>query len=178
MAKRATKLVIAVAAGVIQLLAIVSAAAAEDPPTQLWNVTFSNGDVSEIFGVATGPDGNPVVTGISVPSNRVDHNIRTIKYDAATGSVLWNVTFDSGPGGEDQAYGVAIGPDGNPVVAGFSGNDVLVIKYDGTTGAVLWNVAPGAGGGNSVAIRSDGNPFVIATTCNATECMNRTVKLD
>lgn len=187
MPKRATTLVIAVATGVIQLLATVSAAAAENPPTQLWNVTFSNGGQNQSFGTAIGPDGNPVVTGVSTLVSGVDYKIRTVKLDAATGNILWNVTFDSDGFGA-LAFGVAVGPDGHPVVAGYSGNsggefaDLRVIKYDGATGAVLWTITYSTPNqdevGNAVAIGSDGNPVATGGSCltDLTSCNFRTIK--
>jgi hypothetical protein len=75
-----------------------------------------------------------------------------VKYDAA-GNLLWTANF-SGPGrflfNDDRGDAVAVTPEGDVVVTGFSnpgigGSDVLVFKYAGETGAVLWSAAYSTG---------------------------------
>ena len=97
-------------------------------------------------------------------------DFRLIKYDGATGSILWNVTFDGGTAFGDEASAVAVGPDGNPVVVGiaffFSFGRPHIIKYDGATGQMIWNsVNPDTSLGElgGVAVGSDGKPIVTGT---------------
>ncbi len=100
--------------------------------------------------VAIGNDANPVVTGNFVDTGEPESpsGFQTIKYDGATGAVLWSAAFDSA--GDDFANGIAVGLDGNPVVAGTfssdSGGDFRLIKYDGATGAIIWNIIFDSGG--------------------------------
>lgn len=135
----------------------------------LWNETFSS-DVPEVASaIAVGPDGNPVVAGTSDPFGEASSDFRLVKYDDATGSIIWNVTFDSGAAFGDRASSMAIGPDNNPVIIGtadfFSFVRRHTIKYDGATGEIIWNSATVddffllqfLGG---VAIGIDGNPLV------------------
>jgi len=139
----------------------VAASATEPAPSVLWSTTFDSGGHDEIRGGTVGPDGNPVVSG---PSTAPSPGLwRTIKYHGITGAVIWNATF--APGQPELAIDVAVGPDGNPVVAGNIGYPTYglrTIKYDGATGAVLWNVTfhgptrLGAG----VGIGPDGHPVV------------------
>jgi len=165
--------------------------AAELPPTVLWNVTFDAAGFDFANGSAVGADGHPVVAGLSCALDFTACDFRTIKYDALTGSILWNVTFDSGGGNNDEALDVAVGPDGHPVVTGFScapdstACDFRMIKYDGATGAVLWNVAFNSGGSNmdvavGVAVGADGHPVVAGESCapDFTACDLRTIKYD
>ena len=63
----------------------------ELPPTILWNVTFDRGGSETAHGVAVGADGHPVVTGSD------SGPFRTIKFDGATGAILWISEFGGGP---------------------------------------------------------------------------------
>jgi len=110
--------------------------------------------------IAIGPDNNPVVIGH--PYGVED--IRTIKYDGTTGSRIWEATFDSGD--SDNDVSVAVGSDGNPVVAGTTGSgNNLIIKYNGSTGAIIWNATYNVnvyGLLRSLSIGPDGNPVIAA----------------
>ena len=133
----------------------------------LWNNTFDSGAPDEVAGVAVGVDGNPVVAGTSGLPFTQSADVRLIKYHGATGSILWNVTFDGGTGFGDEASAVAVGPDGNPVVVGtaifFSFSRPHTVKFNGATGQLIWDsVNPDTSleklGG--VAVGADGNPIV------------------
>ena len=118
---------------------------------ELWSVAFDAGEFDQGSKVAIGGDGHPVVTGISCAVDLTACGLRTVKYDGATGALLWTVLFDAGSGA-----GVAIGPDGNPVVTYRlctpDSCDLATIKYllqhDTPTGAP---VALAINGGTSAA---------------------------
>ena len=118
--------------------------------------------------VAIGNDANPVVTGNFVDTGEPESpsGFQTIRSDGATGAVLWSAAFDSA--GDDFANGIAVGLDGNPVVAGTfssdSGGDFRLIKYDGATGAIIWNIIFDSGGfdfAQAVAIERNIDPVVV-----------------
>ncbi|MBI3638040.1 MAG: PQQ-binding-like beta-propeller repeat protein [Candidatus Rokubacteria bacterium] len=168
-----------------------SAGAGESPPVILWDSLFdgpATNDDSEA--VAVGPDGGVVATGFSCPApTEFNCFSRTIKYDGATGVILWNVVFSSGVDRDDTTWGVAIGSDGHPVIAGDSCNlaftacDTRVMKLDGTTGAILWNVTVPSGPNAStggVAIVAGGHAVVSRSGCDAnlSHCAWRVTKLD
>ena len=101
-------------------------------------------------------------------------DIRVVKHDANTGTVIWSVTFDAA--GFDEVLGLAIGADGHPVISGgscanaYSGCDFRIFKLNGMTGAVLWSVTFDGGGGDEatvVAIGPDGNPVITGFSCPA-----------
>ena len=159
--------------------------AAESPPTVLWNVTSVAGNL-DVSDVGIGPDGHPVVAGTVCDSFPTACDIRVVKHDAPTGAVIWSVTFDGA--GFDEATGLAVGPDGHPVITGtscayaFSLCDLRTVKLDGATGAVLWTVTFDGGGhdeGAGIAIGPDGNPVLAGNSCMAdfTGCRARTIKL-
>jgi hypothetical protein len=160
-------------------------------------VTFDSGPATEDTGftVAVGPDGNPVVAGTScAPDSFTACDFRTIKYDGATGAVLWSVVFNSGGSINDLNFAVGIGADGHPVVGGrtcsgpgyFDACDFRTIKYDGGTGDILWNVTFNSGGGNfdqviAIAIGPDGHPVIAGSSSPSAFSSDsdfRTMKLD
>jgi hypothetical protein len=71
------------------------------------------------------------VTGVSAADD-----FRTVRYDAATGAVQWDKTFNSG--GSDKAYALALS-GGRLWVTGPSNGDALTIAYDPATGAAPWS---------------------------------------
>ncbi|TMK82270.1 MAG: hypothetical protein E6G47_00950 [Actinobacteria bacterium] len=117
---------------------------------QLW-VSRYNGPgngVDQIYSVKVSPDGSKVfVTGWSRgTTSGLDY--ATLAYDATTGAQLWESRYN-GPGNRaDQAFSLAVSPDGYQVfvtghswatpAVGFSGYDYATLAYDATTGAQLW----------------------------------------
>jgi hypothetical protein len=103
-------------------------------------------------------------------------------------TVLWSTSFNAGD--YSNAWGVAEGRDGQPVVAGYScalGTSdcaARAIKYDSTDGSVIWNVRYQSSGGNdgvvAVAIGADGHPIVAGASCDVhyENCTLRLIKLD
>ncbi len=80
--------------------------------------------------MTTGPDGNPVVVGDTVAT------VITLKYDHATGSLLWGpIVYD--PGFSIRGWQAQVDADGDALILANDGNAVL-LKYDGDTGALLW----------------------------------------
>ena len=147
--------------------------------TEIWNKSYTEAlaDGSD-QGAAVAIDGigNVVVTGRSQPSaGNVD--MRTIKYDGATGAEIWNVRYDgSMTDNIDAARSIAIDSDTNVIVIGTSTDssgvaNMRTIKYDSANGAEMWvktHVSSGDGfaEGNSVAI--DGAKHIIVTgTCRS-----------
>jgi len=73
--------------------------------------------------------------------NGVNYDIHTIKYSGATGSVLWQHTYDNG--GTDTATSIALDGSGDIYVAGYAvngarGDDFLIIKYPSASAVPSW----------------------------------------
>lgn len=101
--------------------------------------------------------------------------IEVTKLEAATGATAWVHGFDGPfPGEDERASGIAVGPDGQPVVAGQvragdGDDDAWLRKLAATDGSEVWTATysgAGAGGfstddGGPVAIAADGSIFVL-----------------
>lgn len=164
-----------------------------DDGTVLWTQTFASSVASNIdfaTSVAIGADGHPVVAGSSCNSSLQACVIRVIKYDGVSGALIWNVTYDSAQS-NDVAQGVAIGPDGSPIVTGASCSasldacEIPLIKFNGETGAVVWDefVASERGReiGFGIAVGAGGHAVVAAQSClssDLTDCDVRTLTFD
>jgi outer membrane protein assembly factor BamB len=130
--------------------------------------------------------GNLVVTGNALNAAGVSH-WKTVKFNGATGATIWEAVFDSGTGGPDQAWAVAVDGSGNAIVTGYAWNgltsDIKAIKYAAATGATLWARAiPGLPGGNAfgiaLAVDASGNAIIGGSVYNGTNDDMITVKLD
>jgi Domain of unknown function (DUF4397)/Secretion system C-terminal sorting domain len=167
----------------------------------VWAVAFA-GPVAQDDrgrGISLDAAGNIYVTGemrgdLQVGGILLDHadgtnrNGYVAKLDN-NGNVLWANMIES-VGGDDRAYGVTVGPDGNVYVAGQCGNnalfatgstpvstgggvDAFIAKYD-ANGAFQWARTGGSSSGDrffEIAFDEDGNAWTtgfsgIGTTIN------------
>ena len=89
--------------------------------------------------VAVDAADNIIVTGNVW--NGTNYDIHTIKYNGATGAVIWQHTYDNG--GTDTATSIALDGSGNIYVAGYAvngakGDDFLIIKYPSGGATPTW----------------------------------------
>ena len=111
---------------------------------ELW-VSRYNGPgngVDEAKAIAVSPNGSRVfVTGLSTASGQ---DYATAAYDGATGAPLWTRRYNGTGNGNDEAFSIAVSPDGSKVVVTgeslgtTSGYDYATIVYDAASGAPLW----------------------------------------
>ena len=134
-----------------------------------WSKVYDFGYASSSNVVDVASDGNPVMVGYA--SNGTDNYVTTTKVDAADGDIIWSRALND-QGGE-EAYGMAVGPDGEVVAIGWMGqlgeagdtdNHMLVVKY-ASNGTIAWQKAIlfDAGfdcRGADADIDSDGNIYV------------------
>jgi hypothetical protein len=131
----------------------------------IWERDWREGtieDISGALGVATAPDGNVYVTGLS-SINRVGQNIFLVKYTSA-GDVVWEKTWGARL---DAALGVAVGPEGNIYVTGNTGygegnGDAFVVKFlpnGKARHASTWGGADNESG-QAIATGADGAVYV------------------
>ncbi len=107
---------------------------AADAPTEEWIEIYNgpgNGD-DYAQAIAADPEGNVYVTGYS-DGNGTAYDYATVKYDQ-DGNQLWAMTYDGPANGRDIAEAIAVSPNGNVYVTGYSmgngpGFDFVTIKY-------------------------------------------------
>ena len=80
-----------------------------------WSKKYDFGFDSSSAVVDVDPDGNPVMVGYA--SNGDDRYVTTTKVDAADGTIIWSRALDGQ--GDDEAYGMAVGPSGEIVTVGY-----------------------------------------------------------
>lgn len=140
----------------------------------VWETSIAGTPGGNDFGIyiSTDKSGNAYVGGSTW--NGVDDDMRTVKYAAGDGAVIWDRTF-AGPGnGPDYVFALAVDPAGNVIVTGESRTlnnplgdpDWKTIKYAAADGAIAWEkTAAGIPGGldipTDIAIDAAGNAVVI-----------------
>jgi outer membrane protein assembly factor BamB len=138
--------------------------------------------------ILASPDGDAFVGGVAVDAagdvyvaaslDAADGGsaIEVTKLAADDGGTTWVHDFDGAFAGEDElALGIAVGPDGQPVVsgqarAGDGDDDVWLRKLEAADGSEVWTQTysgAGAGGfstddGGPLAIAPDGSIYVLA----------------
>ncbi|HPF70934.1 MAG TPA: FlgD immunoglobulin-like domain containing protein [Candidatus Krumholzibacteria bacterium] len=83
--------------------------------------------------LVVGPDGDPVVTGLSDGSG-TGWDIATVGYDADTGAIAWSVRHDGAASQSDEPRAVVAGTQGDLFVTGYgygvgTGKDHLTLRY-------------------------------------------------
>jgi hypothetical protein len=129
--------------------------------------TVGNG-ADQAYAMTLDPTGNALVTGYQW--NGTNGDIKTIKYAAATGAVVWEASVPGTPGGNDFGIVVATDASGNAFVGGSTWNgtndDMRTVKYAAATGAVIWDktfAGPGNGPDYVFALAVDAGGNVIVT---------------
>ena len=152
------------------------ASAQEATPTTYWDVT-TTGTAEFAAGVAIGADSRPVVIDtVCTTLGAAGCQARAVKRNSDTGAAIWTfIDSAGGPSALDEAAGISIGPDGNPVMAftecDSSGVNCLIVavKLNGTTGIQIWrNTSPAAATSDfakAVSIGVDGHAVVAGAVC-------------
>jgi hypothetical protein len=80
-----------------------------------WSKKYDFGYNSSSAVVDVNAEGDPVMVGYA--SNGVDRYVTTTKIDQTDGSIIWSRALDGQ--GDEQAYGMAVGPTGEVVAVGY-----------------------------------------------------------
>lgn len=128
--------------------------------------------------------GNVIVTGTA--ANGMDYDIYTAKYNAATGTVAWNKTFNGAF--DDEPFGLYVDGGGDVYVTGYtwtlSGtNDFCTLRYAGSNGAMVWQQLFDSGNGNTdvavatgIVVDESGDVFVTGYTVTSGNYDFQTIK--
>ena len=95
----------------------------------IWSKTYDFGYESSSAVVDVASDGSPVMVGYAY--NSTDRYVTTTKVSALDGSITWTRSLDGQ--GDEEAYGMAVGPEGEVVVIGYMAN----IEYEGPVNTIL-----------------------------------------
>ncbi len=139
----------------------------------LWIKRYNGAGSGDDYAQALAVDSqdNVIVTGSAWGGASRGGDIKTVKYSADTGDVLWVKTYNGLGSGPDQGAAIRVDRSDNVFVTGSSdsgagiGSVFITIKYNGATGAALWMGHYGEGGdssgyGSDLAIDHDGNVIV------------------
>lgn len=135
--------------------AVITGSSASGPDPDVYTAKYAAGDGALLWEqrytgrsldvgvgecVAVDGSGNVIVTGSS-EGNDSPFDYYTAKY-SPNGALLWEQRYDSPGHGYDLVRAMALDPDGNPVVTGYSQGepafDIYTVKYAASDGAVLW----------------------------------------
>lgn len=167
-------------------------AAQEAVATSYWDITTS-GTAEFAAAIAVGADSHPVVADTVCGSfGGPGCQARAIKYNGDTGAVVW--TFVDTAGGSTvmaEAAGIAIGADGNPVMASTQCDSaglnclIVAVKINGTSGGQVWrNTSPAATTSDfakAVSIGVDGHAVVAGAICTepgTSDCDGKVIKFN
>jgi hypothetical protein len=122
-----------------------SSADAVTSGSAIWTAQFA-GPLSGNLALATvvSPDGSRVFVAGYSPTAATGDDFETVAYDTATGYQLWASRYNGPANAQDDAYAMAISPDGtNVFVTGPSARpdgswDYATVAYSAATGAQLW----------------------------------------
>lgn len=114
----------------------------DDNGNILWEAREETDLYSVEFGTVITVDaiGNPIVSGVNWNGDNMD--IKTIKYDASNGNIIWQHTFGGVANGLDTPTAIGIDNAQNIVIAGVSytgqGVSFFTLKYN-NDGSLLWS---------------------------------------
>jgi hypothetical protein len=142
----------------------------------IWMKTFDSigSGYDQSWAVALDAAGNAIVTGYAWQGG-AEYDIKTIKYAAADGAILWQNSFAGPASGTDFGLAIAVDGAGNVFVGGNVWNgtddDMKIVKLAAADGTVLWDKTfAGAAGGNdyvfAMAVDGDGNVVVTGEAIN------------
>ena len=122
-------------------------AAHDEAGTQQWLKIWGDPALYSFpTGIVVSPNGRFVyASGMqAVDQIAADSSLKTIAFEAATGEIVWETTYDGPAGMTDNARDLVVSPDGKTIyIAGISdgesgAHDYAAIAYDARTGEELW----------------------------------------
>ena len=98
--------------------------------------------------LVTSAAGHVFVTGACRPSSNPIHSACTLRFDGATGALVWAGYYSSAPGSFNRGFTVVLDAAGNPATFGNCllgvENSPCAVKYAAASNTVQWSFAAGA----------------------------------
>lgn len=126
--------------------------------------------------------GNVVVTGYSATA--VNKDIYTARYNGASGTLVWEKTFDGGY--DDEGNGLYVDAAGEVYITGYTwtltgSENFYTARYSGGNGALVWQQSYESGGGNTdvaapIVVDEAGDLFVTGYTVTESNYDFQTLK--
>ncbi len=111
-----------------------------DDGSLIWSNLYDFDSRSDSPVVDIASDGNPVIVGYLEVGNDDDDGVTVTKIDKEDGSILWSQLLDGQ--GDDEAYGMAVGPNGEIVAVGYTSQigvtDAVEELYTDPVNNLLW----------------------------------------
>lgn len=130
-----------------------------------WTRTYDGGNGSDFaYGIAVSDDGRVFITGFM--HNGTDNDIWVARLDGDSGETAWERKLEHR--GNDMAFAISLGPDGDPVAAGTvadgSRQNIWAGRFRAAGGETVWERVLGTTGVDDYAYGvshgPDGNPVV------------------
>lgn len=140
---------------------------------QLWNSVLSgsiSGQDDSFAALTLDNAGNPIITGYTNDLSG-GRNMRTAKYNGASGALLWSKLYNYTSTDPDEGYAVAVDSTGTVTVTGYSlgassNQKIRTVQYDaaGTQQWALEDSDSGRNYGQAIAIGANSAVYVYGTT--------------
>ncbi|WP_461867211.1 NHL repeat-containing protein [Thermococcus sp.] len=135
----------------------------------IWWKTYGGIENDDATGVALTPNGDIIVVGYTNNTKTNGYDVWVLRLDE-NGNIKWQKTF--GGDGDDKAHAVALTPNGDIIVAGYTnsfgagGYDGWILRLDGE-GNIKWQKTYGGNGSDEVStivLASNGDIIVAGYT--------------
>ncbi|MEO7813041.1 MAG: hypothetical protein ABIR73_13475 [Usitatibacter sp.] len=121
----------------------------------VWDRTLEGSANARAYAVAVDTSGNVAVTGVSASSAGGD-DIKTLKYSAGAGTLLWQAAHTGSGTGPEAGRAIAVDARGDVAVTGTSrsaaGAELRTLKYAGGDGATQWSYGGTSSGDSGFAV--------------------------
>jgi hypothetical protein len=141
-----------------------------------WEKLFGSNSLNRVRSLAADGNGNVYAAGYAYSDVGAGHvgegDVFVIKLAVADGAVKWTRGF--GTPAMEVAHSVAVAPDGNVMIGGYTagalagnrvatgnGSDTFAFKLSSVDGSVLWQTQFGPGGGWGLAVDAAGDAIVV-----------------
>jgi outer membrane protein assembly factor BamB len=137
----------------------------------IWQVNIDGTAKADDAAFAVGVDANgDVVAAGRTRNTGSGDDFTVVKFDAASGGVLWRQTINGTANQEDWGRAVTVDANGDVIAGGYTTNistDFTVVKFTGTRGEEIWRQVISHGVAHTVTADKRGDVVAAGTISNA-----------